>query len=58
MTDFAATGPGHQDQTFITGVNAEGKRLVLASVPGAGPRIIATSERLKTLAQNLDHSLR
>ncbi|CAD7947202.1 unnamed protein product [Amoebophrya sp. A25] len=41
--------------TFLTSVKE--KKLVLASVPGAGPRIVSLADKLKSLAQNLDVSV-
>ncbi|CAD7954849.1 unnamed protein product [Amoebophrya sp. A120] len=57
MADTASSMPGtaNQQETFLTSVKE--KKLVLASVPGAGPRIVSLAEKLKSLAQNLDVSV-
>ncbi len=46
---------GEPKETFLTGVKE--RKLVLASVPGAGPRIVQLAEKLKNLAETLDVSV-
>ncbi len=47
--------PVEPKETFLTGVKE--KKLVLASVPGAGPRIVQLADKLKNLAETLDVSV-
>jgi len=44
-----------ENETFLTSVKE--KKLVLASVPGAGPRIVSLAEKLNSMAENLDVSV-